>query len=176
MPKKNRWSYLNDFKKDEAGQYTYQGSCYCFAGDENERRRAYGKLWALLVVIAAASVGSGCVSGAGILNTFYVILPYLGEICALFALTWYQFKLLTKGAEVRAYIYEKTQPRMAPAAVIIAFFAIVGFITSLVFSVMSGFRDGVAAAVIYLALKAVTAVAALCYRNAFQKLEWLPLS
>lgn len=176
MPKNNRWSFLNDFKKDEAGDYIYQGKTCCFAGDEATRRRAYGRLWVLLVVMVAAAIGSGCVSGAGILNTFYVILPYLGEICALFALTWYQFKLLTKGAEVRAYIYEKTQPRMAPAAVIVAFFAIVGFAASLVFSVSSGFRDGIADAVIYLALKAAVAVTALLYRNYFQQLEWLPLS
>ncbi|MBQ9228932.1 MAG: hypothetical protein IJ168_08905 [Eubacterium sp.] len=175
MARKNRWEYLNDFRKDESGKYEYTGSLYGFAGSEEARKRAYTKLWVLLAAAAAASVSSGCVSGAGLTNTFYVILPYIGEICALFALTWYHCKLLTKGDEVRGYIYQKTQPRMAPAAMILAFFAIAGLLTSVIFSVMTAFKDGVWQAAVYWVLKATAASLALCYRSLFAKLEWIEL-
>jgi len=173
--KKNRRAYLNDFKKNEAGEYEYQGVLYAFADSEEARKRAYTKLWLLLALTAAAVIGSGCVSGAGILNTFYVIIPYIGEISCLFALTHYHFKLLTKGDEVREYVYTKTHPRMAPAAMLLAFFAIVGFAMSLLYSILSGFADGAVNTVVYLVLKAVSAALALIYRNAFSKLEWIKL-
>ena len=175
MARKNRWEYLNDYQKNESGEYEYKGGVYAFAADDDERRKAYVRLWAALTVTAASCVASGCLSGAGITNTFYVILPYIGEIASLFALMWYHIKLLTKGAEVKAYIYKSTQPKIPVASMLVAFFAIVGFAMSLVFSFVSHFEDGVLNAVLYLVLKAVSAAASLLYRNKFSKLEWIEI-
>ena len=175
MPKNNRWSYLNDFKKDDSGKYEFQGKTLVFAGSEEERRKAYIPLWIILALCIALGVGSGCISGAGITNTFYVIIPYIAEMSALFALGWFHFKLLTKGGEVRDYIYKSTQPRIPVASMLIAFFAIVGFILSLIFSISTGFSDGVLNAILYLVLKSVSAALALIYRNCFSKLEWIEI-
>ena len=175
MARKNKWEYLNDYQKNEAGKYEYKGSIYAFAADDSERRKAYAVLWVMLVAAVAAGIGSGCLSGGGITNTFYVIVPYIGEMASLFALSWFHIKLLTKGAEVKAYIYKSTQPKIPIASVLAAFFAIIGFAMSLVFSLTTHFEDGTGNAIAYLVLKAATAAAALLYRNRFLKLEWLEI-
>ena len=171
--KNSRKAYLNDIRLNESGKYAYQGYYYCFTGDEAERKKAYRALWLLLMANIAVAVASGCLSGAGITNTFYVIIPYIGEMSAIFALAWNHVKLLTKGEEIREYIYRSAHDKMPVAAMLTAFFAIVGAVLSLVFSVSTGFRDGVGNAVAYLLLKVASATVALIYRNYFSKLEWI---
>ncbi len=175
MPRKNRWEYLGDFKKNEEGKYEYQGSVYVFAGGDEERKSAYTFLWALAVLTALFSILSGCISGAGITNTFYVIIPYLLEICALFALLWNHIKLLINRNEIKAYIYKSAHPKIPPSAMFTSFFAIAGFLLSLVFSISTGFKDGVLKAVLYLILKLLSAGGALIYRQKFLKLEWIEI-
>lgn len=175
MAKKKRKEYLNDFKLNESGKYSYQGNFYCFAGDEAQRKKAYGAQWLFFAALAAASVASGCLSGGGITNTFYVIIPYIGEMSALFALAWNLVKLLTKGGEIREYVYQSAHPKIPVAAMLMAFFAIIGGVLSLVFSVTSGFKDGVLNAVLYVALKSVSAAVALVFRNYFNRLEWMKI-
>ena len=167
--------YLNEFRPDESGKYSYQGKFYGFAGDEAERKKAYTNLWLLFAAAAAAALISGSLSGGGITNTFYVIIPYIGEVSALFALVWNQSKLLKKGGEVREYVYNAAHPKIPTAAMLLAFFAIVGGLLSLVFSIASGFQDGVLNAVLYVVLKAVSAALALFYRKYFSRLEWIKI-
>ena len=175
MPKNNRWEHLNDFKKTEEGKYEYQGKSCVFAGSDEEKRKAYLFLWITLTALTLSSVLSGCISGAGITNTFYVIIPYLLEICALFALAWNHIKLLVRRGEIKSYIYKSAHPKIPPSAALVAFFAIAGCLLSLVFSITTGFKDGVFKAVLYLVLKLASAGIAVIYRNKFLKLEWIEL-
>lgn len=168
-----RWEYLNDYKKNESGKYEYTGAVYGFGGSDGERKKAYAVLYIILAVLAGATIGSGFVDGAGMINTFYVILPYIAEAACLFFLCWYQFKLLTKGDKVKEYVYKTTQPRIPYVDAIYAFFAIAGAICSLVFVITNGFNGGMFKCLLYIALKIISAAAALIHRSCFQRLEWI---
>ncbi len=175
MAKKNRWEHLNDFKKDENGRYEYQGKSYVFAGSGDEQKKAYIKLWSYLILSSASVIISGCISGAGLTNSFYVIIPFLAEAVCLFTLIWNHFKLFTKKSEIRTYIYNSAHPKITPSAMLLAFFAVAGFITSVIHSVTTGFEDGAVKAAIYLALKLSCTCAALFYRKVFLTLEWVEI-
>ena len=175
MSRGKRWEHLNDFKKNDDGKYEYRGSYRVFAGDKAAQKKEYALLWALLAAAVASSVGSGCISGAGITNTFYVILPFLGEICCLFVLTWNHCKILTKSDKIKSYIFKSADSIITYASAITVFFAVAGFITSLIFSVSTGFKDGTVNAAVYLALKILCAASALIYRARYLKCEWIEI-
>ncbi len=172
MPKKH---YLNDFKMQEDGRYAYEGNHYAFAGDESERKSAYAKIIILLCVLIASVFGAGFITGGGMKNSFYVILPYICEAAALFFTAWYIVKLVSKGDTIREYDYNKTVKRLPNSLPIVAFFAATGLITSLIFSISTGFKEAAAQSVIYIILKALDVFLALLLRNMFLKYEWIKL-
>lgn len=169
-PKKK--DYLKNFEK-QGKNYVYKGKHYFFDGGAEEQKRAYIIHFSLLAVLAVLVIGSGFFTGGGMKNTYYVIIPYIGEASALFASVWYSFKLLTKRGRVRDYVYLTTAPRLPGAFVITAFFAVAGIICSLAFSITDGFSEGMAQAIGYPAVKAAVAAAAIVIRNHFINLEWI---
>lgn len=175
MKGSKRKAYLNDIKMNEAGKYEYQGKHYVFAGSGEEQKKAYLTLWLLYAALAAVLIGSGFISAGGMRNTFYVIIPYIGELCALFALSWNHVKLLTKWDEIREYVYNQAHPKIPTACAICAAFCIVSFALSLIYSILSGFEGGAAMCVVYLVLKAACTALLLFYRNYFIKVEWIIL-
>ena len=112
MKTSKRWSFLNDYQKTAGGDYVYTGRVYTL-GDAKRYRR---KLSALSFGAAAVTVGSGCINAAGLSNTFYVILPYIGEVAAVFVLCWQTVKLLAAGREVKAYVRDTLEKYLPPAA------------------------------------------------------------
>ena len=170
--RKYKWDFLNDFKPDKDGKYEYTGSIYVYSKDEFQRKRDYARQWALLGIAICSSVGSGFIDAGGIVNTYYVIIPFLGEIICLFTLAHYHFKLLIS-SEVREYNYSRSQPRIPIAISIFAFFSVVGFAASLIFCIITGFEGGAVKNIIYLVLKAFNLIIALIYRKSFYRLEWV---
>jgi len=171
MSAPKRKDYLKNFEK-QGKDYVYKGAHYIFDGAEEERKKKFALLYVNLAALAAAVFGSGFITGGGMKNSYFVILPYILEACSLFASLWYSFKLLTKGSRVRDYVYLSTQPRIAGAIVVTAFFAAAGFICSLIYIILNGFEGGVAQCIVYLVLKAVSILLALLFRNQFLKLKW----
>ncbi len=167
--------YLNDFKRQEDGKYAYEGKHYIFDGDESERKRAYSVILLLVGLMIASVLGSGFLTGGGMKNSYYVILPYLGEAVALFFSCWYIFKLMTKGDTVREYIYRSTVMRIPGAVTVMAFFASAGLVCSLIFGITSGFKENLTESIIYLIIKAFDTFIALLLRSRFSRLKWIEL-
>ena len=100
---KNPREYLNDFVQDDKGGYSYTGKRYtvdrhyAFYGD------VYRKLLIGAIIMAVFSVASGMIDAAGANGAFYVIIPFIGEISALFAIFWNVVKLMSQGEEVKEY-------------------------------------------------------------------------
>ena len=167
-----RKDYLKDYKQSDSGKYEYSGKSYTFAGTPEERKKAYAILYGLTVLLTASVVGSGLIDAAGMVNTFYVIVPYIGEICALFALWWNLSKLLMEGEKIRGYIHESVKAKVDPAAIIMVFFAVCGLVMSALFQLTNGFEDKMIKCLFYLLLKALNAVLAFLIRKYYNSLEW----
>ena len=173
--RKEYQEYLNEHQKNSTGQYEYTGAYYGFGGNEHERKRAYVKLWLMLSATAALVIASGCISGAGVTNTFYVILPYIAEVCTLFFFVWYSVKLLAKGDKIKQFIFKDAHSKIPAAAMMLAFFAIAGLLCASFYIITNGWDGGAVRCIIYLVLKLLTAAAALIFRNYFTKLEWIEI-
>ena len=107
---KNPKEYLNDFVLNDDGGYSYTGRRYtvdrhyAFYGD------VYRKLLIGAIIMAACSVGSGMIDAAGATGAFYVVIPFIGEISALFAMFWNIVKLMSQGEVVKEYAFQSVDP------------------------------------------------------------------
>ena len=139
--------YLNQYQAREDGGYTFTGAYYCFHGGSFKKR--FVLLSVLLCAIGALIIASGCLNSAGMRNSFYVIIPYIGEVSAFFALVWNSVKLFTKGERVKEYIYKSAYPRIPRAALATAMLAGVSVLCSVIFIILNGPEGGVAKCVLY---------------------------
>ena len=158
-----------DIREDEGGNLVYAGDSFRMAGDANRRRLT---LIALLVLEFAVVVGSGCIDAAGATNAFYVILPYIGEVSALFALCWTSVKLLAGGDAVRKYVLDNARTKIPGEARILTVFALLGLLLSALYLMRNSAGGELFKSVLYLVLKAAAAVTAETYRRTFADIRW----
>lgn len=210
MKSDNRRPYLKDIIRDEKGNLAYTGDVYqiCTAREisspwngseageaetdaESEAGSGTGTAYLRLIIRAlipgVLSIGSGCIGGAGSTHSFYVILPYIGEICALFAMYWSLARLLAEKNRIRAFILEKNQPRIAGASRILSLCAIAGLAAGIIYLTQHGSADAdmtgqvLSAGIItadpaYLVLKALTAASSAWFGNYFRSVKWNTVS
>ena len=172
MSAPKRKDYLKNFEK-QGKEYVYKGKHYIFDGTEEERKKQYLYLYVILEALYITVFGSGFLTGGGMKNSYFVILPFILEACTLFVAGWQTFKLLTKRGRIRDYVFLSAKPKIPVAYLITAFFAAAGFICSLVYIIINGFEGGAAQCIIYLALKLVCIALSMLFRNLFSKLNWI---
>lgn len=104
--KRDRRNYLHDFEKDPEGGYVYTGKTW--RADPVLRRRLLIKLWVMQAVMLLAAVVPGFVTTAGLLNTFYVIIPYVFWLISDFVLAWTLGSITFGGNPLKDYIYKRS--------------------------------------------------------------------
>ena len=94
--KKKREAKFRDIIQDTEGNIVYTGDLWRIADSEEagSGRRQRITLIAVIVVIALAVIGSGFIDSKNAIGSFYVVLPYIGEVSALFGLVWNAVKVL----------------------------------------------------------------------------------
>ena len=163
---------FRDISQDERGNAVYTGAMHRHAGDEAMRRRTKAGLSICLLAIAASVIGSGCIDSKGAMGSFYVILPYIGEVSAMFALMWSSAKLLGP-KEIRTFVLENSGDKINGECRILTFFALAGLMFSAVFVARNGMGGETVANILYLVLKLASAVLAEFYRKTFSSAEWI---
>lgn len=159
---------LKDIYQDAQGNPVYTGELFRISGDQRHSRTM---LVIMLILLAAAVIGSGCIDAAGANNSFYVILPYIGEVSSLFALSWNAVKVISGADSLRKYVFEKTEMWIPGACRMLTVFAAAGLIMSVVYIVRTGGAPDMKT-VMYPALKLAAAVLSELYRKLYCGLEW----
>lgn len=166
-------TFLNDVREED-GRMIYTGGVYR-AVRKDGKPGAVRLLAAGLLPAAALVILSGFLDTAGASDAFYVILPYIAEVCALFALAWNVIKLLMEEkGQVRAFVLEAVQGRIPGAEKLLALFALIGCGMSLVYLFRNGLEGGAAQSIAYPVLKGLTAAAAVLYGRVFRSIEFVP--
>ncbi|MBQ6539928.1 MAG: hypothetical protein IJL71_02765 [Oscillospiraceae bacterium] len=160
---------LKDIELVDGKKAVYTGDIYRIAGDGRKTRL---RLAAGLALIAALVIASGCIDAAGATNTFYVILPFIGEVSALFALCWNDIKVIAGKNGVRKYVYDSVSGIIPGSSRILAVFALFGLIASGIYLISNGFSGKTAISIIYPVLKAATAVTAEYYGRDYRRIVW----
>lgn len=174
MAKQKRWEYLNDYKKDQSGKYVYCGNQYSYADEETKKN----KIRAFIVfdtLLFCTVIGSGCINAAGMNNSFYVIIPYIGEVAALFMLVWNSVKILKEGGKIKEHNLISAEKYVPFAALMIMIFACIGLICSVVFVALNGFEGGKLKCIGYMILKITAFIFAFCYKKVFDSTSWQKL-
>ena len=171
--KEQREERLREITQDSSGRMIYTGELWRIAdsGGPGSALRQRMLLIAGLGVLALIVLGSGCIDAKNAMGAFYVVLPYIGEVSALFGLAWNAVKLIRAG-EVRTYTLEHAKPRIPGACRILSIFAAAGFVLSALYIVLHGKGDKPADGMAYLLLKLAAAIIAEWYRRLFITTEW----
>ena len=159
---------LKDIVETEDGSLVYTGQMKKIAGDGG-RIRLFLALG--LIALAAVVIGSGCIDAAGATNSFYVILPFIGEVCAMFVLCWQTVKLIAGREGVRQYVYDSAVKAIPGACRILTVFALFGLAASGYYLFRNGLGQS-AKSIAYLVLKVLSAAGAERYGRAFRGLDW----
>ena len=160
---------LADIVRDSSGSYVYTGEMYTLTGDARGQRLRFG---AILAALAACVIGSGCIDAAGANNAFYVILPLIGEVSALFALCRNAVKVIRAGEGLRKYHYGSVSRVIPGACRVLTVFALFGLIASVSYLLRFGLGGQPVKSVAYPALKVLAAALAERCGGYFRSMEW----
>ena len=170
MSKKERQKEkLKDIHQDNEGNLIYTGELLKASGDVSGVRV---KLITGIVVIAAAVVASGCIDAAGANNSFYVILPYIGEVAAAFVLVWNSVRVVYAAGGIRKYILDTCSSRIPGACRMLTVFAVAGMIGSCIYMAQWGMGGQTLKSILYPLLKVIAAVAAEMFRRYYDNIIW----
>ncbi len=138
--KQDKKHYLQDFQENPDGSYVYTGKTW--RADEPVRRRILVKLWALQAVMLFSVFLPGFVTTAGLLNTFYVIIPYGFWLISDFVLAYTLGSMTFGGNPLRNYIYENSVLKYPFCAMLPLAGAAMTVVALLIFLLCGGSGDG----------------------------------
>lgn len=162
--KKHGRGYLRDFVRGSDGRYVYTGKTWY--ADPALRRRMLSKLWALQPGMLFAALLPGIRSTAGLLNTWYVILPYVFWLMSDFFLTYTLGTMTFGGNPLRDYVYERSAARYHFLAALPLAGAALTALGQSVFLLCGGSGEGAAVCFVCCAVQITASVLALRCRVA----------
>ena len=159
---------LADIVQDADGKPVYVGEEYALAGDGRPQRLRFG---AILAVLTACVIASGCIDAAGANSAYYVILPLIGEVSALFVLCWNAVKVLSAD-RLRKYTYESAGRLIPGACRVLTVFALFGLLASGSHLLRFGLGTQPVKSAAYPVLKLLAAALAERCGRFYRSLEW----
>ena len=171
MAKRHRESHkahLDQHVKDVGGTYHYVGDWYVLQGGKGRLVpfAAWFAMTALLVITA------GCGSFRGLMNTWYVILPYVLTAAMLFGLGIQASRILFSGGRLKVFDWERTKDKVVPFAGALVIFAVLTAALGGAYLALSGEKPRASDALFF----APILLAAVCSRmaiSAFRSQSWL---
>lgn len=171
--KKNRRAYLNDFTLGENGEYSYSGAKYTpTPTDGKSTKRAFGELLVISVLSLVLSVIGGCIPSAGMLNCFYVILPFIGEIATVVSVLWIMCRILYHGFPLREYVSKATAEKLSDRCRFPMIFSALGMVCTILYIILNGFDNQLPATLIYLLIKVNIFLLFFTFRKLYSKITW----
>ena len=138
--KEKREAKLRDIMQDAQGNVVYTGDLYRISESSEAGGKQRQKMLLILglVLLVLIVTGSGCIDADNAMGSFYVVLPYIGEVSALFGLVWNAVKILYPSDGVRTYVLEHSRSRIPAACRILSVFAVISFVLSLIYMIRNG--------------------------------------
>ncbi|MBQ8856512.1 MAG: hypothetical protein IJ024_00055 [Lachnospiraceae bacterium] len=169
---KGRKAYLNDFHKNEKGDYEYQGILYEWKGEEGTLCREMILLVGIGVVMLAALILAGCVDAPGAINCFYVVLPYTVSFIAGISMVWGMWRLLEGGNPLREYVYKASVEQIPIRAIFTIIGAGAAIVGEIVYLIGHGFQGKSVKSMEFLLLESVVFVLAVILRKRVMVMPW----
>ncbi|MGM9607092.1 MAG: hypothetical protein ACI3XJ_06255 [Oscillospiraceae bacterium] len=171
-PRRKRRSYLNDFQQTVTGEYVYTGKTYAFCGSPQERKKLLRRLIFLGCFMLAESVASGCIGVPGMLNCFYVILPYSAAFLSEVSLVWGLVRLIRGGEPLRQYIYNASVKAFPARTVCTMVFSLLAVLCEIIYVLLHGTQGLTAGFLLFVFFHILIFAAAFLWRRLIRCSEW----
>ena len=128
--KNTRKNILQNIQEKD-GTYQYTGESFRLVTKEEQKVSSLTKLTICSVLTFLLVVISGTLDTTAAFGAFYVILPYVGEVSALFMLVWNSVRLFYNRDNMRGYVLDHIRSRIPGAATVLCICALLGLALSL---------------------------------------------
>lgn len=169
---KGRRAYLNDFKKNEDGNYEYHGTIYQWAGKNEDFRKEIVWLWILFGGMMAALIITGCLDAPGLMNSFFVILPFSVSFVFGISTGWGLWRLTTGGKMLRAYIYEASVEKLPFRSGGVLVCTIAAILGEFMYVLKSGFTGNIFKILTFLLLEGLISAFSLLFLQQIRQMCW----
>lgn len=122
--RRGRWAYLDDYKALANGEIVYTGKMYSWSGD-TPWKKALAFLWLCGGVPGVCVTVCGLLPVSGMMNTFYVLLPWLLSFIGAGSVIWALCRLTYHGEHLREHVFKATVAALPVRAVFTAICAAV---------------------------------------------------
>lgn len=149
MAKQRKWGkngYIRDFHRTADGGYEYEGKL--MYADKEHLKRLYMKLTVIQALMLTAAIVPGFVTTAGLLNSFYVIIPYVLWVISVLVMTYKTVSMFFGGNPMRSYVYERSAAAYTPCAYVSLMGSAFTLLGMIVFLAREGTGDGAAVCII----------------------------
>ena len=155
---KKKSETVNAVKPGADGKYVFGGDHYLFRGEYKSHK---ARVLILSFASAALWIFGGCIPAPGMMNCFWVIIPYfIALLISLGALLWASFRMIFYGERLRDYVYRATVQSIPKRSVAAVICAAASFAAGTVFIIIYGTGDRAVFAVLELVSTAAVAVLA----------------
>ncbi len=165
---RGRQAYLRDFKQDENGNYVYRGNTYDVK-DAQLFKRTVKLIWILAGFLIISLIVQGTIPASGMLNTFYIIIPYMLELLSCGLLVYSTAKLTWAQRPLREYIYKATVPKIPARALATSVFAFISAFMYVLWLILGGIERYVWCAVLFIIFNVMNGAGCIVIRKAFLK-------
>lgn len=169
---KNRRKKILQTIREKDGTYQYTGESFHLIIKEEQKVSPLSRLTIFCILAFLVVVFSGTLDTKAAFGAFYVIIPYVGEVSALFMLVWNFISLVYNKDNMRSYVLDHIRSRIPGAAIVLSICALLGLAFSLFYLFRFGTEGRMTASILYLICKGLAALLALECRKAFRNLEW----
>lgn len=170
--KKNRRAYLNDFQKDETGNYVYRGAVFVFEGSAQSFRSLKIRLSALGVLAFIMLLWAGLMQVPGMDHCIYVLLPYAAALCGSVSVCWALTRLLTGGVSLRAYLYQESIEKLPGRCIFTACCSAGALLGELVYILVTDVRIFDSSCIPFLIQQTACVTSMLLLRSDVLKTKW----
>lgn len=169
---KGRKAYLNDFQKNENGEYVYQGNLYAWQGESSLLRKKLFLLWGIGIAMVGLLASSAWVDAPGATGTFYVVIPVCAALIFGVSMLWGLGRLTAGGNVLRAYVYEATVVQLPIRAMFTLVSAGAAIIGELLFLIINGSGEKLPAALVFLVMESTAFLLSWIFRQKVLKMRW----
>lgn len=170
--KKNKKAYLNDFKKNEKGDYEYHGIQFEWEGSKEEFSKEMIILWAAGLVMAVSLITAGCLPVPGMMDCVYVILPYTVSVICGCSVLWGLCRLTKWGRSLRSYVYDATVGQLPMRAIGTILGAAVSLIGECIYLIRNGAGGQTGGAVLFILVSVFVLISMVFLVKRIKKMEW----
>lgn len=168
----NKKAYLRDFKINDAGEYEYKGSVYVLDETNITLKQVKTKVGIYACIVIACYVLCGFLKADGLINAFYVTLPFVFGFFVDCVLSYKIFTFIFGRYPVRSYEYKKTIDKYDGYLIAVVILAIATILGEAFYLVRNGIHLSLSQTIIFIVCDIVIIIFASACKNFLKQLHW----